>query len=42
MLQVTEFNSDFQSVRHKYNQTDLNIINITFKLEQAKLNVNLN
>ncbi len=32
MLDVTEFNSDFQSVRHKYNQTDLNIINNHFKI----------
>ncbi len=23
MLEVTEFSSDFQSVKHKYNQTDL-------------------
>ncbi len=27
MLEVTKFSSDFQSVRHKYNQTDLNTIN---------------
>ncbi len=27
MLEVTEFSSDFQSVRHKSNSTDLNIIN---------------
>ncbi len=27
MLEVPEFNSDFQSIRHKLNQTDLNIIN---------------
>ncbi len=32
MLEVTEFNSDFQSARHKENQTDLNIINNHFEI----------
>ncbi len=32
MLEVTLISSDFQSVRHKYNQTDLNIINNHFKI----------
>ncbi len=29
MLEVIEFRSDFQSVRHKYNQTDLEILVIS-------------
>ncbi len=32
MLEVTEFYSDFQSVRHKPYQTDLNIINNHFQI----------
>ncbi len=32
MLEVTEFSSDFQSVKHKKNQTDLNIINDHFQI----------
>ncbi len=32
MLEVIEFSSDFQSVQHKYNQTDLNIINNHFQI----------
>ncbi len=42
MLEVTEFRNDFQSVRHKQNQTDLKIINkltITFKLVWAKCEI---
>ncbi len=31
MLKVTEFSSDFQSVKHKSNQTDLNIIKNHFQ-----------
>ncbi len=42
MLEVTEFNSDLQSVRQKSNQTDLNIINNHFQIGATKLNVNLN
>ncbi len=32
MLKVTEFSSDFQPVRHKSNQTNLNIINNHFQI----------
>ncbi len=32
MLEVTEINSDLQSVRYKWNQTDLNIINNYFQI----------
>ncbi len=32
MLEVTEFSSDFQSVRDKSNQNDLNIINNHFQI----------
>ncbi len=32
MLEDTEFNSHFQSVKHKSNQTDLNIINNHFQI----------
>ncbi len=32
MLEVTEFNIDFQSARHKWNQNDLNIINNHFQI----------
>ncbi len=32
MLEVIEFYSDFQSVRYKSNQTDLNIINNRFQI----------
>ncbi len=32
MLEVTEFRSDLQSVTHKYNQTDLKIINNHFQI----------
>ncbi len=32
MLHVTEFKNDFQSVRHKQNQTDLEIINNHFEI----------
>ncbi len=32
MLEVSEFSSDFQSVKHKYNRTDLNIINNHFQI----------
>ncbi len=32
MLEVNEFSSDFQSVKHKSNQTDLNIINNHFQI----------
>ncbi len=31
MLEVTDFYSDFQSVRCKSNQTDLNIVNNHFQ-----------
>ncbi len=32
MLEVIEFSRDLQSFRHKYNQTDLNIINNHFQI----------
>ncbi len=32
MLEVADFSSDFHSVRHKENQTDLNIINNHFQI----------
>ncbi len=32
ILEVTEFTRHFQSVRHKLNQTDLNIINNYFQI----------
>ncbi len=32
MLEVTEFRRDFQTLRHKENQTDLKIINIHFQI----------
>ncbi len=35
MLEVTEFSSDFQSVSHKQNEIDLNIINNHFKLDAS-------
>ncbi len=37
MVGITEFKSDFQSVRHKWNQTDLNIINNHFQIGVSKM-----
>ncbi len=41
MLEVTQFNSDFQSARHKSKQTDLNIIKNHFEIGASSINANL-
>ncbi len=41
MLEVTEFSNDFESVRHRQNQTDLKIINNHLKI-WCWLNVKFN